>query len=69
MRFTAVLIGRSVRYQETAVCKDNKGHYIISQGLLNNEMVMLPLLYVPNDGQIIFLDEVFQKILLEKDCL
>lgn len=61
-RGVAILINKSLRYQEKATIRDKDGCYVITKGLLNNKMTTIASIYAPNEGQITFLDDVFGKI-------
>lgn len=61
-RETAILLGKSLRYNEKASCKDKRVRYVMTKGFLNNELVTIVSIYSPNVGQIDFLEETFQKV-------
>lgn len=61
-RGTAILLHRSVQFQEDAVLKDTEGRYIAIRGTLNGEKVTIASIYAPNVAQVSFLNDVFQKL-------
>lgn len=61
-RGMVILINKSLRFHETVSIKDEEGRYVVTKGLLNSETVTIVSIYAPNEGQIAFLDTVFQKI-------
>lgn len=60
---TVILIKNTVRFVETACYKVPAGHFALTKGKLNDIVVMLAAIYVPNEGQVSFLESVFSKIL------
>lgn len=46
-----------------AVTRDQAGHYIFVKGTINDEPLILALVYVPNSGQVWFFKGGFLKVL------
>lgn len=59
---TAILKNKTHHFQEKDTLKDKEGRYVITKGQLNNETMTIASIYVPNDGQIQFLDGVFSRL-------
>lgn len=55
-RGTAILISRTVQFQEVAVLRDKEGRYVAVRGILHGESVMIVSIYTPNTAQITFLN-------------
>lgn len=53
-RGMAILLHKSLRYQEIASLKDKEGHYVVTKGLLNNQMTTIASVYAPTVGQITY---------------
>lgn len=61
-RGTAILMHRSVQFQEEAVLRDREGRFIAVKGILHGEKVTIASFYAPNSAQISFLDGLFKKL-------
>lgn len=61
-RGTAILLHRTVQFQEDAVLRDKEGRYVAVRGTLNGEKVTIASIYAPNVSQISFLDNTFHEL-------
>lgn len=53
-RGIAVLLSRTMHFQEIDTLKDKEGRFIVTKGLLNDQKVTFASLYAPNNGQMGF---------------